>query len=648
MRKVIKSILFDLCMDLTISHYSNQELIQLLELDTVTEETIRTAIQEQLSKFTDPSLQTFFNSVQERLLTDLKNRSINPEQKSTITRIIHIDSSHVPLHVENFSSDKFSFQLSDQINNVISISLLSVEIPQSWYTFSYLKGNTRCMYYYYSYTYFINTYDDTGNDFFSALGDNELLNSLLFHTVDSDGYIRNAEGIPIATSKDASGNYLSPVSGIYPIQFDSSGNPIQTIYKWNIDANGDHIQKTDASGVPLYFVRYGGIRYRVVKETVLNPMTNQNEMVFYQVILNDSGNIEKVQEGTDSDGNPIYSILYNFLVLDPEKSYYTYRVDLDGYVSPNIGGVKYNIYNKNNIEKFINIEIPDGNYSIISLLNKLTSLIHTGDGTLRDTSFGYTIVRPSGKVIFTSDVSFKFLWHDTSSLQSWLNLSYINHNLGTYLGFNQDVTLSIPSSTDEEFPYISSNFHSLLAPNVMNVNGTRYIILDLNDFSTNRISNNIVLMNSLPRNKVVINDQTKLDLPQIITGKNTTAILSSTKHVKQSQINLLNNYTYTPPTGKPLVVRQASNLFAKIPLKRNAFLVYNNITEKDEIPELGYARHFSELTGSLQGNVRDYLGPITLRNIEVSLYDDKGFLLGLNGMHWSCSIIVKSIYQKKE
>ena len=81
-----------------------------------------------------------------------------------------------------------------------------------------------------------------------------------------------------------------------------------------------------------------------------------------------------------------------------------------------------------------------------------------------------------------------------------------------------------------------------------------------------------------------------------------------------------------------------------------SFLVYNKDStddNKDEIPELGYARHFCELTGSLQGNIREYLGPITLLNIEVGLYDDKGFLLGLNGMNWSCSIIVKSIYQKK-
>lgn len=639
-------------MDLTISHYSDQELIQLLGLDIVTEESVRSTISEQLSKYSDPKLKTFFNAVQERLLTNLKNRSVNPEQKSTVTRIIHIDSSHVPLHVENFSSDKFYFQLSDQINNVISISLLSVEIPQSWYTFSYLKGNTRCIYYYYSFTYILNPYDNDGNMFYSAVGDNQLEKSLLFHTVDSNGYIRDADNIPIAAARDASGNVLPPdASGNYILQQDSSGNIIQTIYKWTVDSNGDFIQRTDSLNTPLYYIRYGGIRFMVVKETVFNPLTEQNENVFYQVQLDASGKAVRVQE---SDGNGGFrdAVLYNFLVLDPIKVYETYRVTIEGevYIRDPLYRAITNIYNKNNIEQHFPLEIPDGNYTIVSLLNKFKSLIRTGTGGLQDTTFDYTIVHHSGKVIFTSDVSFKLLWHDTSSLEQWLNLSYVNHNLGSYLGFDKDITNSVElSETDEEYAYLSAhpNYHSRFSPNVVNVNGTRYIILDLNDFSTNRISNNIVLMNALPRNKVVLNDQAKLDLPQIITGKNTTAILSGTKNVKASQINLINNFSYTPPTGKQLIVRQASNLFAKIPLKRNAFLTYNKMTEEDEIPELGYARHFCELTGSLQGNVRDYLGPITLVNIEVSLYDDKGFLLGLNGMHWSCSIIVKSIYQKK-
>jgi hypothetical protein len=254
------------------------------------------------------------------------------------------------------------------------------------------------------------------------------------------------------------------------------------------------------------------------------------------------------------------------------------------------------------------------------------------------------------------------MWHDSAGTIPLLNLTYTNYHLGFYLGFNTDITYAdVFNPYEEEYPYIRKGrgmpdndntliYHSKFSPHVLNVNGTRYIILELNDFSSNRISNNIVLMNALPRNKVVINDQLKQDLPQIRTGFNTTAILSGTKNIRNAQLNVINNYSTPLPNGKQLIVRQASNLFAKIPLKRTAFLVYDAAIEddnKDKVPELGYARHVAELAGAVQSNIREYLGPITLNNIEVSLYDDKGFLLGLNGMHWSCSIVVESIYQKK-
>ena len=43
--------------------------------------------------------------------------------------------------------------------------------------------------------------------------------------------------------------------------------------------------------------------------------------------------------------------------------------------------------------------------------------------------------------------------------------------------------------------------------------------------------------------------------------------------------------------------------------------------------------------------MREYFGPVDLVNLYVALYDDKGNILGLNGMEWSCSLTVKCIYQ---
>ena len=52
-----------------------------------------------------------------------------------------------------------------------------------------------------------------------------------------------------------------------------------------------------------------------------------------------------------------------------------------------------------------------------------------------------------------------------------------------------------------------------------------------------------------------------------------------------------------------------------------------------------------EFSGPIQLNSREYFGPVNMTSFAVSLYDDKGMLLGLNGLDWSFTIIAKSIYQ---
>jgi len=675
-------------MDLNISHYSDQELIQLLNLDVVTEESVRATIRDQLAKRPDQALQTFFNAIQERLLDNLKTRSVNPDQKNIISRIIHIDSSHVPLYVENFTSDKFLFQLSDPIPNVTSISLLSVEIPQSWYTFSSLKGNTSCVYYYYTPTYSIYPYDVHGRTYYKdvtldGVAVNDLDNNLLV----SGDYLLDANGhvIPTIVSNPV---YQYSITNEGYLK-DESGTTITNLYQIDTDAFGTELFLTDNQCNILYHVFtqevFGldedgsiillrddnGLRDHV--DASGNPVRTRRN------VTNDGAYVDYM----DASGNFVYYVnrhgavqnldsIYSEQGLLLEKTAYRkhplkLKVARYGDVTftnaENVTTKIDNIYTFVVKENTFPVTVPDGNYTIQTLLSTLKRLLRKGVNGSADTTFDYTIIKHSGRVIFSSTYSFKLLWHDSTGSATLLNLTYTNHHLGYYVGFTTDITYaSVLDAADTESPYVRTGrnmlstddtilYHTGFSPSILNVNGTRYVTLELNDFSSNRISNNIVLMNALPRQKVVVPETVKADLPQVLTGFNTTAILSGNKHLRASQLNLVNNYTVPPPPGRQLIVRQASNLFAKIPLKRNAFLVYNPLSldeNKDEVPELGYARHFCELTGSMQSNVREYLGPITLSSIEVGLYDDKGFLLGLNGMKWSCSIVVKSVYQKKE
>ena len=50
-----------------------------------------------------------------------------------------------------------------------------------------------------------------------------------------------------------------------------------------------------------------------------------------------------------------------------------------------------------------------------------------------------------------------------------------------------------------------------------------------------------------------------------------------------------------------------------------------------------------EFSGPLQLATREYFGPVDITSFSVTLYDDKGFPLSLNGLDWSFTMIAKSI-----
>ena len=85
------------------------------------------------------------------------------------------------------------------------------------------------------------------------------------------------------------------------------------------------------------------------------------------------------------------------------------------------------------------------------------------------------------------------------------------------------------------------------------------------------------------------------------------------------------------------------DIFAKIPidpLKKWSTMSDGVNTVIDDAP----AKLYINFSGPLQKNVRDYFGPVNITNMQVSLYDDKGYLLGLNRMDWSFSLTVKGLY----
>jgi hypothetical protein len=95
-------------------------------------------------KTTEPGSQPVNFTKQENYAQD----KLNPTIKETIKRIISVDSQY--RDDKRTLSTNFTFSLSEQLKDVVSLKLYSIQIPQTWYTvpksygsnFFYLKGNT--------------------------------------------------------------------------------------------------------------------------------------------------------------------------------------------------------------------------------------------------------------------------------------------------------------------------------------------------------------------------------------------------------------------------------------------------------------------------------------------------------------------------
>ena len=228
----------------------------------------------------------------------------------------------------------------------------------------------------------------------------------------------------------------------------------------------------------------------------------------------------------------------------------------------------------------------------------------------------------------------------------------IDYNLGWLLGFRQ------PRYPMNGLAPISSTYTS---EGLVNTFGTRYLLLKVNDFQSNRVTSGIAtltnnqdkfklpsyyrkVMASMPICLTPPDDPSGAILPResragfhtikracrvgtqnpnlIIDGSNNLTqaqkytaqqIIISRRNIKQDR--------YFAPTNTDILLR---------------FPLDIQVTENRNMPCI-------YINGGAQK--RSYFGPVTLKRLHVSLLNDKGIPLDLNHMDFSFSLIVEQLYQ---
>jgi hypothetical protein len=313
----------------------------------------------------------------------------------------------------------------------------------------------------------------------------------------------------------------------------------------------------------------------------------------------------------------------------------------------------------------ISISMPPGNYNatdFTSTLNK--SFINAGfhfPTTPTDTPVTYN--SNNGKLLFTLfDGSFNGLdvngnacvftissttiitfFDPTAILQCETNCVnksyYINETLGWLMGFRE------PNS----FVVTGGNIPQA----ILDLNGTKYLILSIDDYNQNHVNNGLVSISETTNSNIKLPSYYSPDLPYVcsntnlnpssynllIAGKsnisynnNTILVPSAPRTLTQSQIYTINeiNKNKNNNTNYKLKAPTSTDILAILPIKHSGSSTGSLLIE---------------LSGSLQDNIRTYFGPVNIDKMRIKLLDDKGNVLNLNGCDWCVTLICDCLYQ---
>ena len=204
--------------------------------DWYTNENLTQSDVNQTSKITDrkQKIQTFGNQhipmkqeqlgVNDTYQIPVKQDSLNPNLKNTITRFINLDSQfrQYTNGIDSTSTD-YTLDLSDTLKDALSLRVFSYQIPYSWYTLDVAYGNT-CLW--------IN--DGSYNVVVSIKSGN--YNSSQFVTelnagFNKAGFYNYPSGVPVSYNSN-NGKITMSFLG-----FDASGNLIGTDFSGNTVGN---------------------------------------------------------------------------------------------------------------------------------------------------------------------------------------------------------------------------------------------------------------------------------------------------------------------------------------------------------------------------------------------------------------------------
>jgi hypothetical protein len=229
---------------------------------------------------------------------------------------------------------------------------------------------------------------------------------------------------------------------------------------------------------------------------------------------------------------------------------------------------------------------------------------------------------------------------------------YINQTLGWLMGFR--------------LPFTQVSTSGNTGPAILDLTGTKYLILVIDDFNQNHINNGLISITEYS-NVLKMPSYYSPDLPYTCSQSSSNAVnlSNSLSNFNNSNTDIglvladkLNagyiNYPKLLPSAPRTLTQsqiytineiqknndKTTNYRTKAPTSNDVFAILPIKTSGIPIGSL-----IVETTGSLQQNKRVYFGPVNIERLRVKLLDDKGNVLNVNGLDWTVTIICECLYQ---
>jgi hypothetical protein len=425
------------------------------------------------------------------------------------------------------------------------------------------------------------------------------------------------------------------------------------------------------------------------KQDTLNPNLKNTINRF----INLDSQFRQYTNGVDSQSTSYTCDLSDTLKNVLKLSLYSYQIPFSWYaIDEAYGNTCFWIYHQSS-GQIIPISVPAGNYSQAEFQATLNTAFADAGFNNFDSPPAPSPTEPvyfnsnNGKITlylkggiytdptnpantFAMDSTTQVIFYDFSgTLQCNNNCAsksnhYFNNTLGWIMGY--------------KVPYINvnvTNNEGNPAPTILDLTGTKYLILVIDDYNQNHVNNTLVSISQFS-NTLKMPIYYSPDLPYTcITpaqqGNNLSQILaeSQTQNLFDFQnSNVINglliagkyqqDYTSTqvvlPSAPRTLTAAQLytinsinnnnnnlTNYLAKAPTSSDILAI---LPVKTSVG-IDTGTLLVEFSGSLQDSERTYFGPVNIERLAVKLLDDKGNILNLNGNDWCVSLIAECLYQ---